>query len=231
MSTHVYDRHHLATTANQQARWLVGGFALGFLVPFVFADLLGLQRDVYYGVYAVIVFGFFVLWARRTDQSLWRMVARRWVLAVALGLVFAGVMSFIVLQQDATSRPGGLAFAAALTWRGVIYGAADGLLLSSFPILAVFAAFAGSPRRSTRLGKIEIGALAVLASIVMTAVYHAGYSDFRSGKIANPIVGDAIWSIPTLVTLNPIAAPIAHVGLHVSAVVHSYHTDLFLPPH
>ncbi len=50
-------------------------------------------------------------------------------------------------------------------------------------------------------------------------------------KIANPIVGDAIWSIPTLVTLNPIAAPITHVGLHVSAVVHSYHTDLFLPPH
>ncbi len=53
----------------------------------------------------------------------------------------------------------------------------------------------------------------------------------HGGKIANPIVGDAIWSIPTLVTLNPIAAPITHVGLHVSAVVHSYHTDLFLPPH
>jgi hypothetical protein len=26
-------------------------------------------------------------------------------------------------------------------------------------------------------------------------------------------------------------APIAHVGLHVGAVVHSYDTDLFLPPH
>jgi len=200
-------------------------------VPFVFADLLGLKRDVYYGVSAVIVFGFFVIWARRTDQSLREMAARRWVLAIALGLVFAGVMSFIVLQQDATSRPGGLALAAALTWRGVIYGAADVLLLSSFPILAVFAAFAGSPRRSTLLGKIEIGALAMLASIVMTTVYHAGYSDFRSGKIASPIVGDAMWSVPTLVTLNPIAAPIAHVGLHVSAVVHTYHTDLFLPPH
>ena len=200
-------------------------------MPFVFADLLGLKRDVYYGVSAVIVFGFFVIWARRTDQSLREMAARRWVLAIALGLVFAGVMSFIVLQQDATSRPGGLALAAALTWRGVIYGAADVLLLSSFPILAVFAAFAGSPRRSTLLGKIEIGALAMLASIVMTTVYHAGYSDFRSGKIASPIVGDAMWSVPTLVTLNPIAAPIAHVGLHVSAVVHTYHTDLFLPPH
>ena len=65
----------------------------------------------------------------------------------------------------------------------------------------------------------------------MTMAYYAGYSDFRSDKIANPIAGDVIWSVPTLVTLNPIGAPIAHVGLHVSAVVHSYNTDLFLPPH
>ena len=34
-----------------------------------------------------------------------------------------------------------------------------------------------------------------------------------------------------LVTLNPIGAPIAHVGMHVSAVLHSYDTDTFLPPH
>ena len=140
-------------------------------------------------------------------------------------------MAFIVLRQDATSRPSGLTLAAALMWRGVVYGAADGLLLSSFPILAVFAAFAGSPLRSSASGKLRIGALALLASIAMTAAYHAGYSDFRSGKIANPIAGDVIWSIPTLVTLNPIAAPIAHVGLHVTAVLHSYQTDLFLPPH
>jgi hypothetical protein len=40
-----------------------------------------------------------------------------------------------------------------------------------------------------------------------------------------------MWSIPTLATLNPIGAPIAHIGLHTSAVLHSYNTDLFLPPH
>jgi len=40
-----------------------------------------------------------------------------------------------------------------------------------------------------------------------------------------------VWSVPTLVTLNPIGAPIAHAGLHVTAVWHSYETDVFLPPH
>jgi hypothetical protein len=37
--------------------------------------------------------------------------------------------------------------------------------------------------------------------------------------------------MPTLLTLNPIGAPIAHAGLHVAAVVHDYDTELFLPPH
>jgi hypothetical protein len=45
------------------------------------------------------------------------------------------------------------------------------------------------------------------------------------------VSGDLIWSVPTLATLNPVGAPIAHVGLHVGAVVHNYDTELFLPPH
>ena len=76
-----------------------------------------------------------------------------------------------------------------------------------------------------------VGVLALLASLAMTGVYHAGYSDFRSTKVAKPVAGEVVWSIPTLVTLNPIGAPIAHAGLHVSAVLHSYETETFLPPH
>lgn len=231
MEAHVHSHGRFAAVANQHLRWVIGGCALGFAVPFFFADLLSLQRDVYYGIYVFAACGFFVLWARTTDQPIGRMLARRWVLAVALGVIFAGVMSFLVLRQDATARPSGPTLAGALIWRGVVYGAADGLLLSSFPILAVFAAFAGSPLRKSAGGKIKVGALALAASLAMTAAYHAGYSDFRSAKIANPLAGDVIWSVPTLVTLNPVAAPIAHVGLHVTAVLHSYHTDLFLPPH
>ena len=75
---------------------------------------LGLQRDVYYGVYSVCAFGFFGLWAHYTEQSIRVMIARRWVLAIALGLALAAVMAFIVLRQDATSRPSGLTPAAAL---------------------------------------------------------------------------------------------------------------------
>lgn len=220
-----------AATARRHLAWLAGGTVMSFLVPFVLADQIGLQRDLYYSVYIAFVAALFVGWTRDTGQPLRALVARRWRWAVGLGVVFAGVSAFIALQQDATSHPGGLEFVAALAWRGVLYGAADGVLLSVFPILVVFAAFKSSGLRRRRGGVVAVGAVAMAASLMITATYHLGYSDFRSEKVRKPLAGDLIWSAPTLATLNPIGAPIAHAGLHVTAVAHSYETDLFLPPH
>ncbi len=219
-------------TPRRHFAWLVGGLAVAFLVPYVLADRIGLQRDVYYGVYAAAVAGLFVGWSRDTGQSVREMCARRWKLAVALGLVAAGAMAFFATRQDISGpHPGGLTFVASVAWRGVVYGAADGLLLSAFPILLVFAALKNTKLRKRAGGVIAVGAIAIVASMAMTAVYHAGYSDFRSSKLAKPVTGDLVWSIPTLATLNPIGAPIAHVGLHVSALFHNYNSNLFLPPH
>ena len=106
------------------------------------------------------------------------------------------------------------------------------LLLSVIPILGVFGAFANVPlRERSRRAIAGIGALAMAASLAFTAVYHLGYPDFRGSKVTMPMRGDLVWSLPTLVTLSPLGAPIAHAGMHVTAVVHAYHTDLFQPPH
>src|ERR1044071_3504528 len=73
-------------SARRHLMWLIGGMAVAFLIPFVLADQLGLQRDVYYAIYAGAVVGLFVGWARDTGQPLRDMVSRRWRLAVGLGL-------------------------------------------------------------------------------------------------------------------------------------------------
>ena len=222
----------LGASAGQHLRWLVSGFVLAFLVPFVLAELLEVPRDLYYALYIVGVAAFFGLWVRATGQSFGEMLRRRWVLALVIGLAVAGLLTLIVLRtEDATARPGGLELIGAVMWRGVAYGLADGLLLSAFPILAVFAMFAGTKTRERLLGTVAIGLAALAASLAMTAAYHLGYRDFRSEKLRKPVAGDVVWSIPTLVTLNSIGAPIAHAGLHTSAVLHSYETDTYLPPH
>ena len=237
MSTHAAGPHagghaRLGLGVSEHWAWLAGGFLLAFAVPFVLADTLAINRDLFYGLYAVSVIGLFAFWSRSTGYDLAAACKRRWLLALVLGLVVAGVMTFIVLRtEDATPRPGGIDVIAAVAWRGIVYGVTDGLLLSVFPILVVFAALAGTRLDRRLAGKVAIGAIALVASLGMTAVYHAGYSDFRSEKMRKPLTGDVMWSIPTLVTLNPIGAPIAHAGLHTSAVLHSYETDTFLPPH
>lgn len=214
------------------ALWLAGGMLLAFLLPFVLADSLGLNRDLYYGIYGLCVVGYIALWARTTRRPLRRLVTTRWPMALALGTVAGAILVLMVYRtEDATPRPEGIPFVAALLWRGVVYGAVDGLLLSVFPILAVFAACAGTKLLRRRRGTVLVGLIALVASLAMTAVYHAGYSDFRGEKMRKPLTGDVIWSAPTLLTLNPIGAPIAHIALHTAAVVHSYETDTFLPPH
>ena len=237
MSTHVLGpdaRRHARVRVDPSAHWtwLAVGFVVAFAVPFLFTDLFDINRDLFYGLYAASVLALIGSWARATGYDLRAAVRRAWVWAVGLGLVCGGVLAALVVRTEtATVRPGGLGLLGAVLWRGVVYGATDGLLLSAFPILVVFAAFRGTRLRARRGGTVAVGAAALLASLAMTAVYHAGYSDFRSGKVRKPLAGDLIWSIPTLATLNPIGAPIAHIGLHVSAVLHSYQTDTFLPPH
>jgi hypothetical protein len=212
--------------------WLAGGLALAFVVPFVLADVLGINRDLYYGLYTLSVVGLFWAWSRSTGYDLVAAIRRRLLVAVLLGLAVAGILTAMVIRtEDATARPDGIDLAAAIAWRGIVYGVTDGLLLSAFPILVVFAALAGSRLDRNLSGKVVIGIVALVASLAMTGVYHSGYSDFRSDKMRKPLVGDVAWSVPTLVTLNPVGAPIAHAALHTSAVLHSYDTDTFLPPH
>ena len=213
-----------------QWTWLLAGIALSFLIPFVFTDLISIDRDLYYGLYVGSVFTFVGLWLRFGIDSPRELLLHNWRRGVVLGVAFTGVMAAVVFKDPATTHPHGLDFAAAIAWRGVVYGFTDGVLLSVFPILAVFSAFAGKRILERRLGKIAIGALALAVSLLFTAVYHLGYADFRGEKLRKPLLGDVMWSVPTLVTLSPFASPITHAGLHVSAVIHSYDGETFLPP-
>jgi hypothetical protein len=212
----------------RQLRFLAGGALLAFALPFVLTDLVSINRDLYYGIYVGSVCVLFWLWRRSAGRPVRQVLTRNWRAAFALAILFGGVMVAVALKESATSRPHGWAFAGALVWRGVVYGLADGLLLSTFPILVVFAAFGA---RRTKRALLGIGTLALAASLAFTAVYHLGYADFRGSKLRKPVAGDVIWSAPTLLTLNPVGAPLAHAALHVTAVAHSYDTDTFLPPH
>lgn len=92
-----------------------------------------------------------------------------------------GVVGGVVLMQGVLARPetahlGGGMLAWAIVWRGVVYGAVDGLLLFAFPWLVVWRAFdAGEKGWGVKLGA---GAAVLVSILLITTTYHVGYGDF-----------------------------------------------------
>src|SRR4029079_12370651 len=56
--------------ATAQLRFLAGGALLAFALPFVLTDLVTIDRDLYYGVYAGSVFALFWLWLRSAGRPI-----------------------------------------------------------------------------------------------------------------------------------------------------------------
>lgn len=209
--------------------WIPAGALVGFGASFVFGDLITLPVDLYYLVYFAIVLGFLGLYAWRTGLDVGRWLRRRAVWGVALGVVGGLVLMQGVLARPETAHLGGGTLARALVWRGVAYGLVDGLLLLAFPWVVAWRALGAEDGGWGR--RLSASAVAVPAILLVTTAYHLGYGDFRSERVVQPNVGALIGSVPTLVTASAVASPVAHLFLHVTAVLHSPETDLFLPPH
>jgi len=209
--------------------WIPAGAAMGFLASFIFGDLIMLPVDLYYLIYLVIVMTFLIFYWRTTNLELKKYLARHLSIGAALGLGFGALMLFNVLSRPSTPRFTGALLYWEIFWRGIVYGVVDGLLLYSFPWIVTWRAFKADLHGVRR--KILVSVIAWIFIVLMTTIYHLGYSDFRSPKIIQPNIGSTIMSVPTLVSTNPVASPVSHVIMHITAVVHSPQTDLFLPPH
>jgi len=209
--------------------WIPIAAVVSFLTSFFFGDVLTLPVDIYYLIYFTVMFGYFYLYIRVTDLHL-----KNWITPRIGWAVLAGILVGILMMKNVLSRPETAQFQGfqlwwAIFWRGLMYGLVDGLLLFAFPWIVTWRAFRASERHIA--GKIRVALLAWIFTLLITTTYHLGYGDFRSQKIIQPNIGSTITIVPTLVTLNPVASTLSHVFLHVTAVVHSPKTDLFLPPH
>ena len=210
-------------------KWIGFGVLVGFGASFVFGDLMTLPLDLYYLIYFGIIIAFFTIYIKKTQLSLKEWFSRRLVWGILLGLIFGALMVQNVLSRPATEKFTGPYLVWLIFWRGLIYGAIDGLLLSVFPWMVTWRAFDVGKKPLGK--KIAFGLLAWLFILVLTTAYHLGYADFRSKKILQPNIGNTIISIPTLGSANPLGSPIAHAIMHVMAMIHSPKTELFLPPH
>lgn len=220
--------HAAAHPVTTHLAWFAAGAVLAFTVPYVGTTVLDLHHDVYLGIYVTFVVALLAAYVRATGLDAGALVRRRWKPSVAIGVVLLVPIVANVLSEPGTPRPTGVYFVFELLWRGGVYGLADALLLTAFPCAVVYSSLWGDLGGWRR--KAVYGAASLILVMVITAVYHLGYRQYREDGVKAPETGNVLISIPTLLTANPVGSLIDHAGMHIAAVAHEYETDVRLPP-
>jgi hypothetical protein len=102
----------------------------------------------------------------------------------------------------------------------------DALLLFVYPATVAHLLLRDRPRRR----RLLFAVVSLVLSMGITATYHLGYPQFRGVDLAQPEIGAAVAWVPTALTGNPIGGVVVHDAYHIAANVHTYRSDIYLPP-
>jgi hypothetical protein len=208
--------------------WVITAAAVGFASSALFSSLLRLERAPFVFAHALAVGAFATIYFRVALVDPLAECGRGPLKGVLAGVAVGLVLLFGVIGQPSGPTPRGIALVAALSWYGGVYGIADAMLLTVMPVVAV-RANAGASGTGWRGAWRGIAAMA--ASLLVTALYHLGFEEFRSVTLIQPLIGNAILTGGYLMTRNPMTPLLAHVIMHGAAVVHGMEGTSQLPPH
>ena len=155
---------------------------------------------------------------------------RHWKAGVWLGLIIGGMLMVQVFGQPASAGLTGWRLGAALAGYGVIYGLVDALVLSIIPVLTLYG---GQPAEvlQSPSGRVGWAGVALVASGLITASYHAGFAEFRGSALVGPVIGNLVVTLGYLLSGSPVAAFLSHILMHVAAVLRGMESTTQLPPH
>jgi hypothetical protein len=215
--------------ARVQLAWFAGGTVLSFLTSYVLTSVLDLQHDLYYLLYFGVALTFLAAYVNATRTDLIDVFLRSWRWSLALSVPATAFVVANVLSRDSTPGPEGPYAVFEVFWRGAAYGIVDALLLTAFPGMVALGILGG--RLAGLRRRILFAVVMLPLVLVITGAYHLGYEQFREDGLGPPEFGNTVISAPMLATGNPLGSIFAHGSMHVAADIHSYETDIFLPPH
>jgi hypothetical protein len=211
--------------------WILSASLLGFAVAAVFAGWLKMPRNLYLLVYIPVVAALFKIFIVYYRISLNEILSHNWYWGV-IGAIPAGAFVIRnVISQPSSKRSTGLDLLTDITWPGLVYGLMDSLLLSVLPILSVKIALTDPFWTQNLFGKIGFCIFGLLASFFVTTAYHLGYPEFRGKKVLWPNIGNGVLSLAFILTMNPLAAILPHMAMHIAAMIHGKETTGQVPPH
>lgn len=212
--------------------WIVAAAVLGFAITAVFAGLLRLQRSIFLVIYLALAVPFLYAFLHWSKLSIIELIRHNWVWGLIAAVLVGAFTVRNILSQPTSPHSQGLSLVFDIAWLGIIYGTLDALFLSVVPVLATWQAFSTLGLTNTLPGKVLVGAIALIASLLVTVAYHLGYPEYRiTGGVMGPSIGNGVISLGYILTNNPISAVFSHVAMHIAGVLQGPATVMQLPPH
>lgn len=197
--------------------WLTAIAAASFLVTWVLTSRLGVPRTPYIGALTLLTGGLTWGYLAWSDTSLASFATNRWGWGLVGAAVAGALLARLSRHQPRGPRSQGWRLTATLAWEGVVYGSAEGLLLSVLPVLVTWQAFAAHGWTSGIGGPLVAGIVAMGASLAVIVIHHLGYRGFHDHAALAPVmVGCGLLSLAYLLTASPLAAVGGHIVLHTA---------------
>lgn len=211
--------------------WFAAAVVMGYLIPAVFSGGLHLKRSIYLIPYITLTVTFLVLFVRWSNLNLGELIRKNWVFGL-IGAVLVG--AFVVrniFSQPASEISVGFNLAFQIAWEGVIYGMVDALILSIFPVVVMSAVVRSFGLQANWQVLVLSGIFGMIASLLITVVYHLGYPEYQGAQIIQPVIGNTAMTLGTVLSGNPLSAVLSHIAMHIAGVLHGPATVVQLPPH
>ena len=206
--------------------WLLALTIAAFAVSEVAANIYRLSRRPYIAVLSLVTAALtigYVAWAGLDPVQLLTTHWRWGLLAAPLSAAF--LIIGMTRLPVAHRRTGG-SLGLAMLWEAVVYGIAEGVLLSALPVLITWQMIHGLGWSGVA-GTVALWTLPIVASIAVIIVHHLGYWEYRNKMLVPISVGCGLLSLGYLVTGSPIGPTLGHVLAHASSLLHGAE----LPPH
>lgn len=209
--------------------WVEGTIAFGvialvaFLVSWVVTDRLHVARTPYVAILTVVALGLGAAYLAWSGTTLEGLLIDDWALGLVAGVVTAAVVVPLVRRLPSHPHPAGGDLVGAFAWEGVVYGIGEGVLLATLPVLSVWQAADDLGWTEGTWARVGAGVLAIVGALVVIAVHHLGYAEFRAPgarpKLAGTLVGCGLQAVAFLVTGNVLAPVVAHIALHFQLIL------------
>lgn len=199
--------------------WLVGLGLAAFGIAWLSGTRLRIRRSSYIPLLVVVTGGLtagYITWLGIGVESVF---TARWAWGILAAAVAGVILGLAVTRQPATRKLARRELPWAFVWEGVVYGTAEGILLSALPAFVTWQLLHSLGWAGTA-GAFARWTLPVVAAAMVIVVHHLGYWNCRN-RVLIPITwACSMLTIGYLVTASMVAPTLGHIFLHFAADTH-----------